>query len=1110
MISVILFLVLLLIPLPASSKQQVNNTIANWHISNENVFGPVSINNWLYWIRENGLAVNPYTGSYAGAYRNFNISLVYHDGIVWGTKLKDSQTGQYKDSIYVAGITFRSSMQPGAILKTGENVQIDPASKGIFLIHKEWQKLSFNDLVQLASILNNVPVDQVTKEMASGVRELLARNWKNWPVENGAPFYDINKNGVYDPILDENGYAQPEQGDYPGIANADEVLYFVTNDLEKAYTLYHFGVMPAGVELQTTIWAYQRKYGYLNDVIFKRYVLKNFSNYILDSLYLSVFSDPDVGDYSDDLVGCDTTLNLMFAYNGEPEDIEFQKYNLNPASVGYVLLQGPAIYSGNLNDTAIVNFKHIAGYKNLPMTSFNYFSSSSSSEDPPMGDYDYALIWYNMMRGFAPTNDIENPISLVIGSGPEIGRQTRFPLSGDPVNDPQGLKGDVDGAGNNSKPGDRRMLFSSGPITINPGESQEIVIAMVMGIGKTRLESVKEVKITGASLHQLHNNLYKIYKPPAPDVRAVPFDDKIVLNWGWNLENLKKIENNENFKFEGYNIYQLPDSISSINGPKSIKIATFDLKNGIRTIFARQYVPELKGNYPVPVQEGSDSGIKHYFVVEKDYIHNRPLFRGSTYYFAVTSYTYNPYDEAYASIESDVITKKVTVQGPKPGSRYMGKVNEYLSVKSSMETTDVSCFVKVIDPSKTTGHSYKINFSYDNDSTSSTYGEIVWNVEDLDENKVLLQQMPLLHDNLSEEAPIVDGLLITVVGPEDVLKAIVEVANANGPLGPSDYDAAGAPYGGNYVWHSLSAPTDANRFYISAGGGVGEMDLLLSPEGKLSGHDFELRFTDAGGLFVWWKDDSNKVAATVPFEAWDVGPGTYSDTTDDVRCLTGGYSGGETVGVFDFTYVDPAFGFLSTDWIDFRKPLNPQGSYQAFEEDVLNGNFTYNWWNFSKEVLRNIIICDFGGARTLPPTGTVIRFISAKGPEPGELHFTFTAPARIENDLELMKKDVEKINVFPNPYYTNSSQEPDRFTHFVTFNHLPPHAIFRIFTLNGVLVRKLEKNDQTQFFRWDLKNERGWPVASGLYIIHIDMPELKKQKILKLMVISGEEVLDYY
>ena len=51
---------------------------------------------------------------------------------------------------------------------------------------------------------------------------------------------------------------------------------------------------------------------------------------------------------------------------------------------------------------------------------------------------------------------------------------------------------------------------------------------------------------------------------------------------------------------------------------------------------------------------------------------------------------------------------------------------------------------------------------------------------------------------------------------------------------------------------------------------------------------------------------------------------------------------------------------------------------------------------------------------------------------------------------------------------------------------------------------RLEKNDCSQFFRWNLRNRNGLPVASGLYVIRVEMPELKKCKTLKLMVIAGE------
>jgi len=520
--------------------------------------------------------------------------------------------------------------------------------------------------------------------------------------------------------------------------------------------------------------------------------------------------------------------------------------------------------------------------------------------------------------------------------------------------------------------------------------------------------------------------------------------------------------------------------------------------------------PQNGRYYETVLQRGTDSGVKHYLVLKQDQINQKPFYRGSTYYFAVTSYNYNPDLPQFPSLESNYKVVSVTVQDERPGDRYLSEAGQEIEVSASKES-NVLCKVRVVDPSAVTGHDYQVYFTLDQDTNSATYGNYLWNLKDLTLGKDVLTKQKIktyqghrLPEKMDEDQIIADGLLVQVLEPEAGIKAIVQVADAEGPLTPDEYDAAGAPFAGNNVWHSLSSPHDVNRFYISTGRKTGGIEQILSQTGRNARHDFELRFTVKGGMYTWWYDDSNRVAAHVPFEGWDVGMATYDDPTDDVRCLTGGYSGGETVGVFDFAYQDPSFGFPATDWIFLRKPLDDQGTYEVYENDVLNGLWTYSWWEHSIDVLNNVIICDYGGTGTLPPTGTVIRFITNKTADEA-LTFTFTAPAKIENDPDLMKKDVEKINVFPNPYYAASRLEPDRFTHFVTFNHLPPHAIIRIFTLNGILVRRLEKQNDNQFLRWDLKNESGRSIASGMYVIQVHMPELKKQKILKLLVIASEQ-----
>ena len=122
----------------------------------------------------------------------------------------------------------------------------------------------------------------------------------------------------------------------------------------------------------------------------------------------------------------------------------------------------------------------------------------------------------------------------------------------------------------------------------------------------------------------------------------------------------------------------------------------------------------------------------------------------------------------------------------------------------------------------------------------------------------------------------------------------------------------------------------------------------------------------------------------------------------------------------------------------------------------------------------------------------------------------FEAPDGITFSSEQQKADVAKINVFPNPYYGTHYRELTREGKYVTFNHLPQKAIIRIFDLSGVLVRTINKEDNSQFTRWDLTNNNNYPVASGIYVVHVDMPELGRSKILKLAIVQEEQILNVY
>lgn len=82
---------------------------------------------------------------------------------------------------------------------------------------------------------------------------------------------------------------------------------------------------------------------------------------------------------------------------------------------------------------------------------------------------------------------------------------------------------------------------------------------------------------------------------------------------------------------------------------------------------------------------------------------------------------------------------------------------------------------------------------------------------------------------------------------------------------------------------------------------------------------------------------------------------------------------------------------------------------------------------------------------------------------------------------------IERIGITPNPYYAFSSYERNRLDTRVRIINLPRRATVNIYTLDGALVRRLEKDNPNQsFIDWDLRNAKGLTIGSGMYLIHVN------------------------
>jgi hypothetical protein len=111
----------------------------------------------------------------------------------------------------------------------------------------------------------------------------------------------------------------------------------------------------------------------------------------------------------------------------------------------------------------------------------------------------------------------------------------------------------------------------------------------------------------------------------------------------------------------------------------------------------------------------------------------------------------------------------------------------------------------------------------------------------------------------------------------------------------------------------------------------------------------------------------------------------------------------------------------------------------------------------------------------------------------------------------------DKITVFPNPLYgynpqTGNVQNPSDAP-WVTFSNLPEQVTINIFTLSGTRIRTLTTADKSSptspFLKWNLQNEAGLRVASGMYLAIVSCPGLG-DKVLKFAIIMPQKQINFY
>ncbi len=310
-------------------------------------------------------------------------------------------------------------------------------------------------------------------------------DYANWykMVPYGAPYIDINNNGIY-----ENGI------DKPGIKNASETIFCCFTDgfpeSHNAFTGFGGYTEPIFCEMHLTAWAYN--FGGMQDVQFIKWTLINKNVTMWDSTVLALTVDPDLGFGSDDYVGCDTLLNLGYCYNADNDDSGYDGYGLNPPAFGMDFLK----YQVN---NPSVQF-HLKTFSN-----FKTYSSACEIEptSSPVSAYNY-LKGYKL-DGTPWINPLNSQITKICYPGDPETNSGWTQFRGSVKNCNGSLTGTILPV---DEPGDKKFVMSAGDdyFQIQPNDTQTIVVAQMIARGSNNLNSVTKLKQLDVAVQTFYDN----------------------------------------------------------------------------------------------------------------------------------------------------------------------------------------------------------------------------------------------------------------------------------------------------------------------------------------------------------------------------------------------------------------------------------------------------------------------------------------------------------------------------------------------------------------------------------------------------------------------------
>ncbi len=302
-------------------------------------------------------------------------------------------------------------------------------------------------------------------------------DYLDWPAQLGAP---VDTSGA--PLF----YGSPQ-------------MFWVMNDLDTTSMQAELFSDPMGVEVQCVLHPHFSQGNLTSDALILRLTYINKSSDTIREAYIGYRADPDIRDAQNDAAGSDSARALAYVY----DQYRYQHLpdeDAASAAFGVCMLQTP-VTPAEEEDRARWKDGWRAGYRNVSLSAAVAPVKSAGPQQDPVGDPNRSEVperYHALMQGRGLNAVVRNPLT---------GEPSRFWFNGDPVSGEGWLVDDgwlINDEIVSDKAGDKRILISAGPFDFAPGDTQQVVIALIAARGASRGAAVHLLRDRAEYLRQRH------------------------------------------------------------------------------------------------------------------------------------------------------------------------------------------------------------------------------------------------------------------------------------------------------------------------------------------------------------------------------------------------------------------------------------------------------------------------------------------------------------------------------------------------------------------------------------------------------------------------------